>query len=105
MNIRNNLSSELFEFHLGNSHSSSCEQSKQQKHVTFAPFHVIHNKPSQEKSNQISISSIQPVSILKETNYKYSKYQQWYKKFNDILYLLLIIAFLTFFEKSLKFFS
>lgn len=81
-----------------------CEQPKQ-KHVTFAPYHEVHNSEINKACPNIIISSVQPISILKETNYRYSKYQELKKKIDDNLYLFLIIAFMALFEKSLRLFS
>mgnify|MGYP001077454353 CR=1 FL=1 len=78
------------------------QPSNQQKHVTFAPSPIIIKNPIQDVSVLFNISTIQPISILKETNYKYSPYHNWFKKLSDIFYLLLMISALTFFEKLIK---
>lgn len=82
-----------------------CKPSQQQKHVTFAPSPIVVNFPIQEISDPFITPSFQPISILKETNYKYYPYHQWLKKLSDIFYLLLIISLLTFCEKIIKLFS
>lgn len=70
-----------------------------QKHVSFAPYPEIINLPFQETKYPTIISDVQPVSILKKTDYKYSQYNQWKKKLSDAFYLLLTLSMLTFFDK------
>lgn len=74
------------------------------KHVTFAPYPEIISIPIQKITYPVVISEIQPVSILKKTNYKYSNYNQLKRKLGDAFYLLLTISMLTFFDKFIQHF-
>lgn len=80
-----------------------CE--KPQKHVTFAPEPQIvkctYNTYIFE--NNFKLNNTQPISILKKTDYKYSKFNQYMKNIDDVVYLFLIISMLAFFDKFIKF--
>lgn len=80
------------------------EKPLKQKHVSFAPEPQIIKCTFNNEvfETEFKVTSVQPISILKKTDYKYSKFNEYIKKIDDILYLLLIVFMLAFFDRFLK---